>query len=425
MDTKYELTRLPNGLTIATSSMPHMTSVSVGLWVAVGGRFEPAPLSGAAHFIEHMLFKGTKKRTAAEISQAVEGLGGYLNAFTTEETTCFFSKAHHGRFDELLEALVDMFLHSKFDPKELAKERNVIKEELAMYLDQPQQHVQELLNETMWPDQPLGRSLTGTNETLDAMGRAELVRFMTTNYNTNSAVVAVAGNIDHGTVVKAVNRYAKAFPVNPRPQFVPATSDQSAPRVRLFSKETEQTQIALGIRSYSRHDPKRFALRVLNVVLGENMSSRLFQTIREEHGLAYNIGSQASALDDTGALTISAGLETDRIEKALKLTMRELSTLIKKPVGAAELRRARDYVTGQCDLSMENTENQMIWVGEQFIGHGKVEAPEVFKKEIEAVTPSQVRAVARDLLRPERMNLALVSPLKKADHLARLLILAS
>src|SRR3954471_12590118 len=199
---KYTLSKLPNGLTVATASLPHMSSVSVGLWVGVGGRYEPAPLSGVSHFIEHMLFKGTRKRTAAQISQSVEGLGGYLNAFTSEEITCFYSKARHDKFDELLEVLVDMFLNSKFDRGEFLKERNVIKEELAMYLDQPQQHVHELLNETLWPGQPLGRSLTGTPETLDAMARADLVNYKKSNYVTQSVVIAAAGNIEHKTVLK-------------------------------------------------------------------------------------------------------------------------------------------------------------------------------------------------------------------------------
>src|SRR3954467_12931225 len=210
---KYTLSKLPNGLTVATVSLPHMSSVSIGLWVGVGGRYEPAALSGASHFIEHMLFKGTRKRTAAQISQSVEGLGGYLNAFTSEEATCFFSKARHDRFEELLEVLVDMFLNSKFDRTELDKERNVIKEELAMYLDQPQQHVHELLNETLWPGQPLGRSLTGTDETLDGMRRDDLVGYKAKNYVTETTVLAVAGNIDHETVIKSFAPYAKHFPL--------------------------------------------------------------------------------------------------------------------------------------------------------------------------------------------------------------------
>jgi predicted Zn-dependent peptidase len=418
---KYTLSRLSNGLTIATVALPHMSSVSVGLWVGVGGRYEPAPLSGVSHFIEHMLFKGTRKRTAAEISQSVEGLGGYLNAFTSEEMTCFYSKARHDRFGELLEVLVDMFVNSKFERSELDKERNVIKEELAMYLDQPQQHVHELLNETMWPGQPLGRSLTGTNETLDAMRRDDLVDYKNKNYVTDSTLLAAAGNIDHQTVVRAFSRYAKHFPHDTRPTFTPAIVDQFAPRVRLHTKQTEQTQIALGIRTCSRHDDRRFALRILNTILGENMSSRLFQIIREDHGLAYNICSHASCFDDVGSITISAGMETDRLEKTLKLTTRELIKLSDKAVPAAELRRARDYVIGTLDLSMENTENQMMWLGEQYLGYGKVEPPRELKSKLAKVTAAEVRSTARDFFQPDRINLALVSPLKRADRLLRLL----
>src|SRR5437879_10094250 len=208
----HQITRLPNQLTIATAEMPHMASVSVGLWVGVGGRYEPAELNGASHFIEHMLFKGTRKRTAKEISQAVEGTGGYLNAFTGEENTCLYSKAQHDRFDELLEVLTDMFLNSKFTPVEIEKERGVIKEELAMYLDQPQHHVQELLNETLWPNQPLGRPLTGTMKTLDAMTRDDLLNFLRTNYVTGATLLAAAGNLSHKRVVRAVARYAPRFP---------------------------------------------------------------------------------------------------------------------------------------------------------------------------------------------------------------------
>ena len=418
----YRVTRLENGMTVATAAMPHMNSVSVGLWVAVGGRFEPARLSGASHFIEHMLFKGTKKRSPAEISQAVEGLGGYLNAFTSEEITCFYSRARADRFDELLEVLVDMFLNSTFEKGELDKERGVIKEELAMYLDQPQQHVHELLNETLWPDQPLGRSLTGTPETLDGLTRADLVKYKDSNYVTQSVVVAVAGNVEHKQVLKAVLRYAKKFPEAKRPRCAPAKCNQTTPQVKLFTKATEQTQIAMGIRTCSRHDPRRFALRILNTILGENMSSRLFQIIREEHGLAYNICSHASCFDDVGSLTISAGIETEKLSQALKLISKELGKLAAKAVSAAELKRARDYAIGQMDLSLESTENQMMWLGEQFIGYGKVESPVQLKSKLSHVTSAQVQAAARDFFQPDRMNLALVSPLKTGGRLDKLIV---
>src|SRR5205823_10204078 len=191
----YQISRLKNGLTVATAEMPHMASVSLGLWVGVGGRYEPAPLNGVSHFIEHLLFKGTRKRSAKQISQAVEGIGGYLNAFTGEESTCFYSKGRHDRLEQLLDVLLDMFLHSIFAPGEIDKERDVIKEELAMYLDQPQHHVQELLNATMWPEHPLGRSLTGTEKTIDALSRSQLVGYQRENYVAATSLVIVAGNL--------------------------------------------------------------------------------------------------------------------------------------------------------------------------------------------------------------------------------------
>ncbi len=189
----YRVTRLDNGLTVATAEMPHMASVSVGLWVDVGGRYESEALNGASHFIEHLLFKGTRRRSALQISQAVEGIGGYLNAFTSEEHTCFYAKARHDYFGHLLEVLADMFLHSTFDPVEIDKEREVIKEELAMYMDQPQQYVQELLNATLWPAQPLGRCITGTEKTLNALGRDHLLDYQQRNYVAPATVLAVGG----------------------------------------------------------------------------------------------------------------------------------------------------------------------------------------------------------------------------------------
>src|SRR5436190_6380658 len=259
----HQITRLPNQLTIATAEMPHMASVSVGLWVGVGGRYEPAALNGASHFIEHMLFKGTRKRTAKEISQAVEGTGGYLNAFTGEENTCLYSKARHDRLDELLEVLTDMFLNSRFTPVEIEKERGVIKEELAMYLDQSQHHVQELLNETLWPDHPLGRPLTGTEETLDRLNRNEMLLYKRENYVARNTLVTLAGNIDHKDAVALISKFARRFPKANRRTFQPFTAEQSEPRVRLTSKKVEQTQLALGVRTCSRHDDRRFALRLL------------------------------------------------------------------------------------------------------------------------------------------------------------------
>jgi predicted Zn-dependent peptidase len=417
----YKVTRLENGLAVATAEMPHMASVSVGIWVGVGGRYEPAAINGVSHFIEHLLFKGTRRRSARDISQAVEGIGGYLNAFTSEEHTCFYAKAGHNHFQQLWDVLADMFLNSTFDPVEISKEREVIKEELAMYIDQPHQYVQELLNALMWPDQPLGRSITGTEKTLDAIGRKQVVEYQRTNYVAPATLVAVGGRITHAEAVKAVNKSVRKFSPGQRPRYAPATVTQTRPAIHLHTRKTEQTQAALGIRACSRHDEWRFALRLLNVILGENMSSRLFQTVREEHGLAYSIYSGNSFFDDAGDIVISAGLDLDNLEKALKIIVRELKRLASDLASPAELRRARDYLTGQMDLSLENSENQMMWAGEQWLGYGKIVKPDEFRKRLGEVGPSAVRAAARRFFRPDRYSLALVSPLKSSLGLEKIL----
>ncbi len=399
-----------------------MASVAVGLWVGVGGRYEPERISGAAHFIEHLFFKGTRKRTARQISEAVEGVGGYLNAFTTEEHTCFHARAHASRFGELLDVLADMFVNSRFAPADVAKERDVIKEEIAMYRDQPSQFVHELLHESLWPDHPLGRSLTGTEKTLDSIARPELLEFLRTNYAAPNTLLAVAGPVRHGEVVRAFKPFAKKFWDGKRPAFIPVNGiEQSAPVVRSHKKQTEQTQLALGIRACSRHDERRFALRVLNAVLGESMSSRLFQILREDKGLAYSVYSSWALMEDTGALSISAGLDHDNVEKSLRIIVRELRSLTETPVTSGELRRARDFVIGQMELNLENTESQMNWVGESILAYGKIIAPTEVKERLAAVTPAAMRNAAREYFRPERLNLALVSPVDNAGRLSELL----
>jgi len=417
----YQLSQLESGLTVASVEMPYMVGVSVGIWVGIGSRYEPTPLNGVCHFIEHMLFKGTKRRSAKQISEAVEGRGGYLNAFTSEESTCFHARAGHDRFEELLDVLVDMLANSRFDPVELAKEREVIKEEMAMYLDEPQHRVQELLNATLWPDQPLGRTITGTNKSLDAMGRKHLQAFRRRNYVAGNTLVVAAGKVTHWNALRAVSRDASRFPGGHSLSSSPAREVQSAPRIRLLNKNTEQSQIALGVRTCSRHDERRYALRLLNVILGENMSSRLFQVVREDRGLAYSIYSTPSFFSDTGDLVISAGLDTDNLPKALALIMGELRRLAHAAPSPAELRRARDYVLGQLELGQESTDNQMNWVGEQWLGYRKVLSPAAVKRRLARVTAGEIRAAARDFFRPERLNLAMVSPMKSNNRIATIL----
>jgi predicted Zn-dependent peptidase len=390
--------------------MPDMESVCVGVWVGVGGRHEPARWSGVSHFIEHLVFKGTTHRSAKQISQAVEGLGGYLNAFTGEEHTCYYAKAGHRHFATLLEVLVDLYRHPRFAGADLAKERAVIKEELLMYRDQPDHYVQELLTETLWPDQPLGRPLTGTPATLDALDRAAVRAFMAARYTMANSIVAVAGRCAHEPVVAAVARAFGDVPAGRAGRFAPVRLGQRAPRLRVLERPVEQSHLALGLPAYSRHHPRRFAAKLLSVILGENMSSRLFQVIREQHGLAYSIHSAGSFFADTGAFVVSAGLETDRVPRALRLILCELNRCAARPVSAGELRRAKDYAIGQMRLGLESTSNQMMWLGEHLLAYGVIPTPDELERRLEAVTAAEIRAVAAELFRDARLNAALITP---------------
>jgi predicted Zn-dependent peptidase len=406
----FEITQLSSGVRVATAEMAHMESVSLGLWIGVGGRYEPARLSGASHFIEHLLFKGTVRRTAKQISQTVEGIGGYLNAFTSEETTCYYAKASHEHLDTLLDVLTDMYLHPRFATVDINKERGVIKEELLMCRDQPDHYVHELLTETLWPEHPLGRSLTGSPKTLDAMDRRALLGFKHKKYVSVNTVVAVAGRCRHDDIVRRVERMLTLPHDGRPPTFAPARERQRVPRLRFFKKNCEQSHLAIGVRGYSRHDSRRYALKVLSVILGENMSSRLFQVIRERHGLAYSIQSSTSYFADTGALLISAGLDTKRLPRALALILAELRKGPKQPPSAVELRRAKDYAIGQMRLGLESTANRMMWIGEHLLAYGSIQSPAEVEERIAAVTTEDVQAIAADLFRNNRLNVAVITP---------------
>jgi predicted Zn-dependent peptidase len=411
---RHQISRLPNGLRVATVAMPHMTSVSLGIWAGIGSRYETAPLNGAAHFIEHMLFKGTARRSPLQISQAVEGIGGYLNAFTSEESTCFYSKARYDRFEDLLDVLADMYLHSRFAPADIRKEREVIKEEVSQYFDEPQQHVLELLNAIQWPDQPLGRPITGTLKTLDGLKRPELAGYLKNHYRAGNTLICAAGRITHQQVLLAVKQIARKFTPGPAPSFPPAVTRGRGPAVHIHSRKTEQTQFALAFRTCSRHDEARYALRLLSVVLGENMSSRLFQKLREDSGLTYSVQSSVSYFSDTGDLVVAAGLDADKLGRALKLIAREVENLAERPMSAGELRRARDYVFGQIDLGLENTESQMMNLGEQCLAFNRFTPPGAVKAHLRRVTAGQMRRVAERFFRPERCCLAVITPDKSA-----------
>jgi predicted Zn-dependent peptidase len=402
--------RLSQGAQLAVAQMPHVESVSVGFWLGVGGRHETKRQNGIFHFLEHMLFKGTKRRTAREISEAVEGVGGYLNAFTAEEMTCYYARASATHLRSVVDVLSDMLLHATFPAVEIERERGVIQEEIRMYEDQPSQLAQDAATALLWPGNPLGRPLAGTSANIQRMKRRDLLAYRRKFYHSGNLCITVAGKTDLAEVKDLLRPLLRHFPTGSRAQFTPVSRRQNAPRFQVIRKPIEQTQFVVGLRGVSRHDPRRSAFRLMSVILGENMSSRLFQNVREKHGLAYSISTGVNYYHETGSFFINAGVENSKTAHALRLTLQTVAQLARRAPSLRELRRAKEYTYGQIHLSLESTDNQMMWLGEGLLGHNRVLNPDKLVRQIEAVTPEEVRHAAALLVHNQRLNVAVVSP---------------
>lgn len=403
-------TLLPNGLRVVTASMPQSQSVAIGFWIGAGGRSESEAHSGISHFIEHLAFKGTRTRSAREISEAVEGRGGDINAYTQEESTCYYARLPAEAAWMGLDVLADLILHARFAAGDVDKEREVVIEEIMMYRDQPQHRVEEMLSEQLWSGHALGRPLTGTVESVRRLGRGEVLRYRDRMYAPGNIVAAFAGNVRHEECVRRVRRLFPERGLRKRQSF--AAVDSAVPQVglQIQAKEIEQAHMAMGFRIPGRHDPRRYALKMLSVLLGENMSSRLFQVVREDHGLAYAIQSGVHLFADSGAFVVSAGLDCGRVPEAMKLIVRELARMRRKGVTRPELDRARDYAIGQIRLGLEGSTSQMTWIGEHFMGYGRHVSPEEAIDALASVTPAQVRAVAERYVSERRLSVAMIIP---------------
>ena len=409
----YETTTLTNGIRIATREMPPMKSVSVGIWVSVGGRHEPEELCGISHFLEHLLFKGTKRRSAKDITEEVEGLGGFINAFTTEDHTCFYAKAGAKQLPVVADVLCDMFLNSVFAEQEIERERDVIREEILMYRDQPAHYSQELLTEAMWPAHALGRPLTGSIDSVNAIKRRDLLDYVTRNYNGLTTIVTVAGNCTHSEVVKLFSARLGKMKRGRLPVFEPWHAQTRSRRIRVSNQDTEQTHLALGYHAMSRTDERRHALRLLSVILGENMSSRLFQQLRERYAYCYSIQSGTLVLEDSGLVSICVGLEAGKLQSALRAIARELEKLRQRPPTKKELRQAQEYTIGLNELSLESTTNQIMWMGESIVAYGYAIDPDEVQAKLKSVTPEAIREVANFCFAVPQMGLALVGPVNE------------
>jgi predicted Zn-dependent peptidase len=417
---RVQKTTLPNGLVVLTEPMDHVYSVSVGIWVRLGSRREPAELNGISHFIEHMVFKGTARRTAEDIAQEVDGIGGMLDAFTSKEMVCFNARVLDEHLSRVFDIVADMVLEPKFADEDIAREQSVIMEEIRMTQDNPEDLVHELFTQNFWNSHALGKPILGTQETVSAFTRGALQDWFRQCYAPNNLVVTAAGHLTHAQLVDLVSvRFAHLSPVpdgfnDPRPE--PAT------HITLRTKrELEQLHICLGVPALPMTDRRRFAVSVLNNVLGGGMSSRLFQNIRERLGLAYAIFSEMSSYRDAGVLSIYAGTSLDTADQLVQCVVEELRRLRDELLGDEELRRAKDHLKGATLLALEGSGSRMSNLARYHIYFNRHFTPQELIEMLESVTADEVQQIAREFFRTDQVAASVVGNLNgfrlTRDHL--------
>ncbi|THV31349.1 M16 family metallopeptidase [Glycomyces paridis] len=410
-------TVLPNGLHVLTESVPALRTAAVGAWVGVGSRDETPELSGASHFLEHLLFKGTEKRSAAEISRSIEAVGGDANAYTARDHTCFYERVLAADLPLAVDVLGDSVSASLIAEADVETERGVILEEIAASADEPSEMVYEHFNRAVFGSGALGRDIAGTVETVRAMTAAQIRDFYAAHYRLDNLVVAAAGGVDHDDFVKLVR---EAFaPLEGRPTVPAQRAAAEEPPTRpaplaVLRDDTEQAHLVVGCRTFSRHDDRKDALGILCNVLGGGMSSRLFQTIREERGLVYTISASDSYFADTGSFSVYAGCRPDRAAEVRELIQAELDKVVREGVTAEELARGKKMYEVGLLMGLEDSHTRMNWLGREQLLYGEITSLEQDLADNAAVTADQVRAVAADVL-SQPMTTAAVGPFDAKD----------
>jgi predicted Zn-dependent peptidase len=415
---------LPNGLRLLVEELPHTHSVSLGCFVGVGSGHEERPISGISHFIEHMLFKGTELRpTPKLISDAIEGVGGILDAYTGFESTVYYAKVADIHFDRALDVLADMLVRPRFDAKDIEKERRVIVEELRQTEDTPSDLVHLLLDGAMWGDQPLGRDIAGDDESVAAITRAAIRRHWRAHYNRSNVVISIAGNIEAGRAAAAIEQALVGLPPGEVAMFLPSAPPRPGPRLILHPDDSEQSNFCLGFPGLAQSDPDRRALLVFDTVLGGSMSSRLFQEIREERGLAYSVGSYSREHHDAGKWTVYGSVEPGKLRECLVTVLAELRRALRDGITEQELQQVKEQVKGGILLSLEDTWSVASRNGSHQLRYGRVIPVEHVVAEVEAVTREDVLRVASRVLREDAMCLAVIGPHDDGEELRELLTL--
>jgi predicted Zn-dependent peptidase len=418
----YKKTTLSNGLRIITIPMKGTKAVTVLVTVGTGSKYETKENNGISHFLEHMSFKGTKKRPSSlEINETIDRIGGFNNAFTGKEETGYWAKADSKYLDLLLDWVSDILLNSKLGEKEIENEKGVIVEELNLRFDTPIVYIEDFWEETLYKNQPAGWSLGGEKENIMKIKRPQFLDYLKNHYSSKNIIICVAGKIDSKTVEQKINKYFKNINIkNPKPK-LKVFENQTKPEVAFHFKKANQTQIALGVRGFNLFQPQRIAQALLAKILGGFMSSRLFILMRDKKGLTYYVRTSSESYTDTGYLVTWTGVDNNRVEEAIKLILKEYQSFKNKKIDKSELQKAKENIKGNLILSMESSDAQASFYTDQELLIGKILSPEQIFKKINAITVDDIQKLAKDIFRPEKLNLALIGPFKNKEKFNKLL----
>jgi len=412
----YKKTKLQNGLRVITVPVKNANSVTVLILVGTGSKYETKDINGISHFLEHMFFKGTKKRpNTLAISETLDRIGGQYNAFTSKEVTGFWAKVDKKHTDVALDWISDIFLNSKFEKEELEREKGVVVEELNMYLDTPTSYVSELFEDLLYGDQPAGWRIVGEKETIMNFNREKLLDYYHNNYSNENTVVCVAGSIDAKEFEGKIKKYFSRIELRKHSKKPITKEAQSKPGVLIHYKKTDQTHFCLGVRAYDMYDPRRYTLSLMAVILGGNMSSRLFISVRERNGLGYYVHTSVDATTDTGYLVTQTGIKNDSLEKAIMLILKEYKDLKNNKITEQELKKAKDYVRGTMSLSLDATDSQASFYASQEVMGEKVLTPEEKLKMIDKVSVNDIKEVAEDIFLNGKLNLSVIGPFEEKE----------
>lgn len=415
-------TTLPNGLRVVTIPLHDTQAVAVYVLTKVGSRYEQRAQNGVSHFIEHLMFKGTKKRpTTLDISKLLDGVGASYNAFTSKDCTGYYVKMNHEHTELALDVVSDMLQHSLFDSQEIKRERGVIIEEIKMYDENPIMAIEDLFEAAVFGNHhPLGWNIAGPQSVIRKISRSAILKYRDQFYHAGNMWIVVAGKLGP-RINQQILKYFKTVKKKPRtPAFKPYRRGTSAPVV-VKQKDLEQVQIGLGMTSYSYTDKRLPALQLLSVILGGNMSSRLFIQVRERRGLAYSVSASPNPYEDSGCFMIHAGLETGKLAEALKVIIAELKKTKTTPVSRAELKQAKEFIRGKTILGLEDSDSLASWYGRQSLFNTKIQSPEESLARIAKVTSAEIQAVAKQLFKPANMHLALIGPYKDPKPFEKIL----